>query len=328
MTDASSTSTTADAPKDKWDTVFAKPSRGSDSRSFGGDRGDSRGFGGDRGGDSRGFGGDRGDRDGDRRGYGGDRGGFSGDDDRFRGKFGQSSAPSVPVVSAPAATVAVSKEPSAADLKKKEEAEAKAAKAAARVEKERLEKEKKEAAARAREQELVEAKERQERSQHAAADTFASGKRGAELVSFIQELHPELVAAALLRVVFNKLEDPKSAKWATPSEFGAALAHLVKNNTRAQVELLYEVQAHCHAIKFPKIELKGKQHKLIDVLFRLLYSHEIIDSAGFSAWADDDNDANVPGKTDAIVHTTEFIAWLNEPELEEGEGDDDDEGFE
>ena len=54
-----------------------------------------------------------------------------------------------------------------------------------------------------------------------------------------------------------------------------------------------------------------------------LYSHEIVDSAGFSIWSDHDDDTY--GKIDAIVQTTSFFQFLQEEEegnFEEEEEDD------
>jgi hypothetical protein len=87
------------------------------------------------------------------------------------------------------------------------------------------------------------------------------------------------------------------------------------------------VQSHCHKLKFPRVEVKDKQLHLIDVTFRMLFSSEVVDAAGLSAWSDDENPLDVPGRTDAIVQTTEFIAWLNEPDADDFEEDEDDEGF-
>ena len=302
---------------DKWDTIFNKSSdrgaHGSADRTDRGGFGERRGFG-DRGFGSRGYG--------DRESEGRSNFGAATQDDRFRNKFEQSIGGETGRPQQPQA------QPSA-ETHKNAEAEAKAAKAAARAEKERLEKERKEAAQKAKERELQEAQERRQRAQQGSDDAFATGKKGEELVDYLKEMQLEVTAASILNVVLSHLEDPLSTKWTSKSEYGAVLAFLASSNMKSQIELLYEVQAHCHKLKFPKIEVKEKQHKLIDVIFRLLFTQEIVDGPGFLGWADDDNDAEVPGKTDAIVQTTDFIAWLREPDLEEfEEEEDDDEGFE
>jgi hypothetical protein len=317
----------------KWETVFSKSSS-SDAR-----RGGGGGYGGDRGdrGDRGGYGGDRGGYGGDRGGYGGDRGGYGGDrrGDGYSGSSGggggfsqqQQQQPQAPVRTPADVIIARDDGSAPVEAKKNPEADAKAAKTAARVEKERVEKERKEAAQRAKEQALQDAKERRDRSALGAKACYESGKKGTDLVAFIKETQQEVTGAALTGLILSGLEDPCSLKWVNSAEYGQAIAHLVKDNITLQVELLYEVQTHCYNHKFPKLEIKGKQTKLIDIIFRLFYANDIVDNIGFNAWADDDNDGKVPGKTDALVHSTEFISWLNEPDVDEFDEEEDDDGF-
>ena len=234
----------------------------------------------------------------------------------------------------PAALAAHKETLAAAALKKAQEAESKAAKAALRLEKERAEKEKKEALLKAKEQAAQEEKDRRERALKAAEGAVKSQLKGEELVAFLQDtpaLGQDITAGALASTVLSQLEDPSSIKWLSAAEYGAALVFLTKDRgASSQVELLYAVQTHCHANKFPKVESKGKTLRLIDVIFRLLYAGELVDVSGFTAWTEDDNEVlQAPGKLDAIVQTTEFIAWLNEPEVEdfEDEEEGDEEGF-
>jgi hypothetical protein len=295
---------------------------------FGGDRGGDRGFGGDRGGDRSygGRGGDRGDR-GDRRGgYGRDNysssGGYSADMPLPTAPRSAMEEPKMP--SAPAAAG-----PTPAQLKAQVEADQKAAKAAKRAEKEQAEKrarETKEAAAAAAAEALEKEKTAQGIALAAATDALASGLKGPALLSHINGLPVKPTAATLLRALLAQQEDVLASKWWTADQYGAALSALLKDNMKEQVSALYEVQAYCHAKKFPKVEVKGKPTKLIEVLLAVMLNSNIVDAEGLLNWADDENPAEVPGRLDAIVQTSTFVAAIREAAAaQEGDEEDDDE---
>jgi hypothetical protein len=193
----------------------------------------------------------------------------------------------------------------------------KAAKAAERADVERKAKEAKEAAKEKANSALEAAKEAATIATKAATEAFITGLKGAALVTHIEGMEIKPSGAALTAVVLSNLEDPLSLKWCTKTEFGLAVKTMLGGDLKLQMETLHALQFHAHNLKFPKIMVKEKKCSLIEMLFKHMYSHDIVDTEGFQMWAEDDDESK--GKIDAIVQTTNFFQFLIEEE--EGEGD-------
>jgi hypothetical protein len=212
---------------------------------------------------------------------------------------------------------------SEASKAEEEKKAAKAAKAAERAEAERKAKEAKEAAA-----EQARAAAEAERAAfsvaaEAAAVAYATGKKGDALTEHVKGMEQKPSGAALVAEVLSKLSDPLSIKWTSKAEYGAVLKQLIAGDIKAQTATLFAIQAHYNAHKFPKIDVKGKATGIIEVVFKLLYSADIVEHAGLQAWADDDNEEN--GKLTAVVQTTSFFLLLNEEEDGDGEEEEEEE---
>lgn len=205
----------------------------------------------------------------------------------------------------------------AEDLKK-----AKAAKQAERAESERKLNEAKAAAKEAANIALEVEKAAAEVAAGAAAEAFSTGLKGEELVQHINKMEVKPTGAALTAVVLSNLQDPVSMKWCRIAEYGAAMKNLIGGSSTLQLATLKAIQLHLFALKFPKVMDKQKMSSVMAMLFMSLYSNEIIDPAGFSLWAEDDDDSN--GKIDAIVQTTNFFQFLTEEEDGDEEEEDDD----
>jgi hypothetical protein len=159
-----------------------------------------------------------------------------------------------------------------------------------------------------------------------------------------------ITAAALVSAVLPVLQldqttsttaaQPAAMNWCKSTEFGHALKALsagTKSSERRkqQLAIIYAVQAYCAERNFPVMWVAGKaekgqapkvvQKKLVNTLFMTLYAAELVDDDTFLYWADEDETDVVPGKTTAVVQTTEFITMLRERDDEEGEEDEDDE---
>jgi hypothetical protein len=216
--------------------------------------------------------------------------------------------------------------PSPAELKAAAEAEQKAAKAAKRAEREEAErkaKEAKEAAAAEAAAALEKAKNEQAIAIAAAADVMASGLKGTALLAHVKGVEVKPTGSAVLKALLEKLDDVTTTKWWVKDEFGTVLTELLKDSVKEQVNALYVVQAYCHSKKFPKVEVKGKPAKLIEVLLAVLLNNGMVDSESVLAWADDDNAAEVGGRLDAIVQTTSFVQAIREAlAADEEEGDE------
>lgn len=205
----------------------------------------------------------------------------------------------------------------------------KAAKAAARAEEEKKAKLEKEAAQAAKEAAIVAEKEAIAASKSISQDIISKGIKGLDLVAHVQGMETKPEAPSLVAELLSQIAEPTSSpgaavKWCVKGEYGHALTSLLAGNDQKQMFTLYEVQRYCDGLKFPKIEVKGEKRNLIEIIFQVMYANEIVDHAGFMAWADDDNE-EIPGKLTAVVQTTNFIAMLNEVSDGEGEEDEDDE---
>ena len=325
-----SMSTNDEGGGDKWESVFRKPGRASnDARSqrfedsgdrFGGggyrDRQDNFRGGGGYGNDSRG-------------GYQSNRYDDSGTDDpRFAGKFGGSgSGPNVSsnrraesIAAIPTLGLSEADKRKAAKLEEEKKLkEEKAAKAQAKAEAEAKAKAEKEA-----EKEAEKAKDEAARAH--AVTALASGKKGEELKTEIAAMAEKPTGAALLANILSGLEDKQSYGWCTMDQYGAALAYLVSDSDKEQFKLINEIVKFCNTIGFPKIEVKSGTRALIEVVFQLLYSLDIVDATGFNLWWDDEDEEEIPGRGKSILQTTTFMTWLNEEDEDEDEDDVDDDG--
>lgn len=228
--------------------------------------------------------------------------------------------------SAPVPTAPVAKGPSPAELKAQAEAEQKAAKAVKRAERELAEqkaREAKEAAAAAAAEALEKEKTAHSIALAAATDALATGLKGEALLTQVNSSSPKPTGAAILRALLSQLEDAVASKWWAADQYGPALSGLLKDDVKAQVAALYAVQEYCHSKKFPKVEVKGKQTKLIEVLLAVMLNNNIVDAEGLLAWADDDNAAEVAGRLDAIVQTSTFVAAVRDAAAAQDEEDED-----
>lgn len=167
------------------------------------------------------------------------------------------------------------------------------------------------------------------------AAALSSGVKGAALSSSITSAYAAkdvTLPISLFAAVSAVLEHVAgvtgafTSKWYKPDEYGAALKDIVAvRPVKEQVDALYAVQAYCAGLKFPKLDVNGKQKKLIEVIFTALLVSEVIDVDTILAWADDEVDRDVPGRVDAIVQMTTMLATLREPdEVEEEDFDADD----
>ncbi len=286
-------------PSDKWSSVFGKSGKGglsNDAREAGNGQ---NSFG-----DAPRFGGGYGGRSNDHN--------AADSDPRFAGKFGAGSGPKEIVRdSAPLPTVGPTPAQIAAE-KAAKEAE-KASKKAAREEAERKVAADKAAAKAAKDAEAAAAAAKAEEALALAKTIVSSGKKGMQLEEHVRGLATKPTAAALLTEVFTQLStaEVQGLKWCLPAQYGAALRALVKGS-KDQLAVIYSCQRYCHANKFPKIAGKSQTTPLIMLMFQVLYKNEICNEEGFAAWQDDDS--NVPGRTDATVQTTAFMAVLFEAE--------------
>lgn len=193
----------------------------------------------------------------------------------------------------------------------------KAAKAVQRAEEERKQREEKEAAAAAKSAALQAEKEATEASRRRSIELRDSGVKGDALLQQIQQMEPKPDPVSLVAVLLEAIVDPCSGpsaaiKWCGKQEYGPALASLLGVDIKKQFLVLLEVQKYCNSLKFPKIEIKGEKRNLIEIIFQVLFSAEIIDHAGFMAWSDDSDYDDVPGKQSAIIQTTNFMVMLND----------------
>jgi len=166
-----------------------------------------------------------------------------------------------------------------------------------------------------------------------AAALVATGKKGAELAAAAAALggdapSPKAVCAAVLASLPKA--DATSTGWCEDGEYGLCLKALSggKGGTDKATGILYACQAHYHALGFPKAEpaKEGEKKKsLFQTLLFKLYDAEVVEEVTVNAWRYSDSDEKeAPGKTDALIQLTDFLAWMDEPAAEE----EDDEGNE
>ena len=137
--------------------------------------------------------------------------------------------------------------------------------------------------------------------------------KGEPIKEYAQKMETKPTAASLLKLLLPKLTDA-SITWLNDSEYGLVLKYLM-GKIDDKVNSLFIIQDYCNRLKFPKIDVKGSQRSLIEVIFQLLFKKEIIDDLSFLQWADDERDSN--GRMTAIVHTTNFMQLLTDEEDDE-----------
>ena len=331
---AAAAATSSPAPaaaddSDKWSSVFGKSGRGGASDAYG--SGDARGGGGfgGAGGFGNGGGGSRfgGSADSDPRfagkfgggGGGGGGGGYGGDARGMGGGGRQASGAPLPTKGPTAAEIAAEK------AQKETE---KALKKAARDAADAKVAEEKAAARAATEAAKAAATAAADAALNVAKEVFATGKKGVPLEEHVMMLDTKPTGAALLSEVLANLPeaDVQGLKWALPNHFGAALSSLV-NTPKDQLAVIYACQRYCHSKKFPKVVSGTTPTSLIMLMFQVLYKYEICNEDGFALWNDDEEEQ--PGRVDALVQTTTFMAVLFEPdEVEVLDEEDEEEGEE
>jgi hypothetical protein len=140
-----------------------------------------------------------------------------------------------------------------------------------------------------------------------ATEVIATGKQGAELAELVKG-EADLPGWALL---YKCLTTDKECSW--KEAFSPALLVKLgeKSSEKEQVEALFYVQQFLHENNF---EPKG----LIEKIFITLYNADIIEEGAFVAWKDD-YEREVPGRTKAIIQITAWMAWLETPDPESEE---------
>ena len=315
---------------------------------YGDDRGGNGGerFGDDRGGNGGGrYGDDRGGNGGGR--YGDDRGGMGGG--RYGGRMGRGNGEvNFPAMGKDRTTTTFVKPelPSHLQPKKAEEPILPTVKvplalpgedeeaAMARIEKKRKEEADKiladkkaaeEAAVRKRAEEAAAAAEAKKAadSESEMFDVFINGgKSGIALKEWCESQGG--ILPSVEKLVFHLLkttqkDDPSpECTWAEQSNYGAALASLVGDNSDAMIEVLFAIQRFCSDIGFPKINNEG----LVQSMFRNMYKFDLADEDAFAEWKDDESVKREEGKGKAIIQTMDWFNWLEEDEQSEEESDE------
>lgn len=214
------------------------------------------------------------------------------------------------------------------DTKAQEAKEAKEKARAEREERERKAKEEKEMAALAAATKALKLKEENAAAETKAVEILSQGLKGAELLAAAKASATKLNAAMLFKAILEKTNDLVATPWWTKAEYGALLGSYLAVSIDEQIAALYVLQEFCHARSFPKVQVKGKERKLIEFIFSTLLSQELVEFEGFMGWADDASTLyeDSKGRIDAIVQTTAFITSVrNAMEANDEEGDDDDE---
>lgn len=96
-------------------------------------------------------------------------------------------------------------------------------------------------------------------------------------------------------------------------KYTVVLQHFLHEKTDLQVTAVYSLQAHCHALGFPKGVLLR--------WFVALYETEIVEEEAFLKWKEDLTDA-YPGKGQALFQVNQWLMWLEYAESEDDEGED------
>lgn len=105
----------------------------------------------------------------------------------------------------------------------------------------------------------------------------------------------------------------KKKERALLERYTVVLQHFLHERIDLQVTAVYSLQAHCHALGFPKGVLLR--------WFMALYELEVVEEEAFLQWKEDLTDA-YPGKGQALFQVNQWLTWLQEAESEDDEADD------
>ncbi|KAL4088291.1 hypothetical protein PRIC1_012715 [Phytophthora ramorum] len=295
---------------DKWSGAFGGNSGGNSGGRFG-DRGGDR-FG-DRGGDR--FGDRGGDRFGDR---GGDR--FEGGG-RAAGRFargGDDVSSSFSNMRVGGRQEQAAPEPQMSD--KKLRAQQKREERKKKAEEERLAAEEaKRVAAEEKKKAEEEAAKKADVDRETLKQVLASGKKGEALADVAKDVFAKNgrpSGAVLFEAVTTAAEDvaKASANWIALPAYGELLKFGMEDaDKKDQMEALYALQIFLNKHDFPK--------GVFEKCFMALYSLDIIDETGFFEYKYD-VDGDVPGRMKAIIQTSSWLTWLETPEEESEEEDE------
>lgn len=108
-------------------------------------------------------------------------------------------------------------------------------------------------------------------------------------------------------------EPVKKKERALLERYTGVLQQFLHERADLQVTAVYSLQAHCHAIGFPKGVLLR--------WFMALYELEVVEEEAFLQWKEDLTDA-YPGKGQALFQVNQWLTWLQEAESEDDEADD------
>lgn len=147
---------------------------------------------------------------------------------------------------------------------------------------------------------------------------FISGSRqGDELTKWVQENKVGLPAVEKLLFELlmekEKLNPDPECSWAEPSKFGGAFLSLVEDDLVAQMQILWGIQLYCDKIGFPKLDGES----VCQAMFRSMYKYDLASGEAFTEWKEDESDNHMAGKTNAIIQTTDWFAWLEEDDEED-----------
>lgn len=267
------------------------------------------------------FGGDREDRFGDDRrgggGYSSSRFGNRSDDvrsdDRFSSAFGGMRLNDSRAQEQPAPAAAPVEDKKASAQQKREERKKKA-------EEERLAAEEAKRAAAEKKKADEEAAAKQAETDHKTIqEVLASGKKGEALAAVAKDVYKKLgrpSGAVVVEAVTAAAEDvaKASANWIAPTAYGELLKLSLEGTEKAnQVKALYALQVFLNKHDFPK--------GVLEKCFMALYSLDIVEDAAFIEYKYD-VDSDAPGRMKAIVQTSNWLTWLETPESEDEDEDD------
>lgn len=108
-------------------------------------------------------------------------------------------------------------------------------------------------------------------------------------------------------------ETVKKKERAILEKYTVVLQHFLHERADLQVTAVHSLQAHCHALGFPKGVLLR--------WFMALYELEVVEEEAFLQWKEDISDA-YPGKGQALFQVNQWLMWLQEAESEDEDVDE------
>ncbi|KAG6603111.1 putative cleavage-induced protein [Phytophthora cinnamomi] len=148
---------------------------------------------------------------------------------------------------------------------------------------------------------------------------LASGKQGEQLAAVAKDVFAKSgrpSGAVVVEAVTAAAEDvaKASANWIALPAYGELLKLALEDaDKKEQMHALYALQVFLNKHDFPK--------GLIEKCFMALYSLDIIEETGFFEYKYD-VDGDVPGRMKAIIQTSSWLTWLETPEEESDEEDE------